>query len=132
MRAKLMVVPMVVLAMAAGLTGSATAADGSARVTPANTTVTIRAQGTDLSGRVSSSAPLRCARNRRVIVYKQIGTRGGGDDVQFASDNASRQGNVYMWSTGNTGTPGRFYAKVWPITGCRGDTSDTIRATNTT
>ncbi len=32
------------------------------------------------------------------------------------------------WSTGNTGTPGRFHAKVRHTDGCRGDTSPTIRA----
>src|SRR5688572_25825847 len=94
---------------------------------PANTTVTIRAQGTDLSGAVSSPAPLRCARNRVVHVYKQIGTRGGGNDIHFASDTTSLQGSTYRWSTGNTGTPGYFYSKVFPKTGCRGDTSLTIR-----
>jgi hypothetical protein len=124
MRAKLMVVPMVVLMMViAGL--SSTAAAGGPP--PASSTVTIRAQGTDLSGRVSSTAPVRCAQNRMVHVYKQIGPRGGGNDIHFASDTASLQGGQYKWSTGNTGTPGYFYAKVFPKPGCRGDTSDTIR-----
>ena len=123
MRAKLLVVPVVALAVViAGLASAASAGS-----TPANTTVTIRAQGTDLSGVVSSPAPLRCARNRTVHVYKQIGTRGGGNDIHFASDTASLQSGAYRWSTGNTGTPGYFYSKVFPKTGCRGDTSLTIR-----
>jgi hypothetical protein len=62
-----------------------------------------------------------------VIVFKQIGPRGGGNDINFASDTASLEGGVYRWSTGNTGTEGRFYAKVRPIDGCTGDTSRTIR-----
>ena len=123
MRAKLLVVPAVVLAVVmAGLASAASAGQ-----TPANTTVTIRAQGTDLSGAVSSPAPLRSAKNRMVHVYKQIGPRGGGNDIHFASDTASLQGSTYRWSTGNTGTPGYFYSKVFPKTGCRGDTSVTIR-----
>jgi len=126
MRSKILTVAVVVLAVTAGLSSAAAAMPG-----PANTTVTIRAQGTDLSGVVSSPAPLRCSQNRRVDVYKQIGTRGGGNDIRFANDTASLQGNAYKWSTGNTGTPGRFYAKVWPKTGCRGDTSVTIQVVNT-
>ena len=128
MRAKLMMVPVVVFAVAVGLSSTATASDGSAAPRVADTTVTIRAQGTDLSGQVRSPNPGRCANNRRVIVMKQIGTRGGGDDIRFASDTASLQGNTYRWATGNTGTRGRFYARVRPILGCRGDTSNTIRA----
>jgi hypothetical protein len=38
-------------------------------------------------------------------------------------------GNAAQWSTGNTGTPGRFYAKVRRTDLCQGDTSPTIRAT---
>lgn len=123
MRTKLMMVPVVVLAVViAGLSSTASAGGPP----PANTTVTIRAQGTDLSGVVSSPAPVRCAQNRKVHVYKQIGTRGGGNDVHIASDNASLQGSTYRWSTGNTGQAGRFYSKVFPKPGCRGDTSVTI------
>jgi hypothetical protein len=126
-RAKLMVVPVIVLMAAAGLASSAVAAERGTPP-PANTTVTIRAQGLDLSGQVISSAQNRCANNRNVVVFRQIGTRGGGNDVRFASDTASLQGNQYRWSTGNTGTAGRFYSKVFRKPGCRGDTSDTIRA----
>ncbi|CUR60334.1 exported hypothetical protein [metagenome] len=94
----------------------------------AKTTVTIRAEGTDLSGLVKSPRPKRCADGRTVIVRKQIGTRGGGDDIRFASDTAELDGTVAEWSTGNTGTPGRFYAVVRAKTGCQGDKSPTIRA----
>ncbi len=126
MRGKLLMVPALAIGVAAGLTTSvgAVAATGAA-----DTTVTIRADGTDLSGVVKSPRPRRCAANRKVVVFKQIGTRGGGNDVRFASDNASLSGGAYRWSTGNTGTEGRFYARVRRIDGCRGDTSPTIRAT---
>jgi hypothetical protein len=100
----------------------ATAAPAAA---PARSTVTIKAQGTDLSGTVSSPRQ-RCVTDRKVIVIKVVGTRGGGDDRKFASDLASADGS---WSTGTTGTAGRFYAKVKATARCKGDTSPTIRAT---
>ncbi len=53
-------------------------------------------------------------------MIKQKGARGGDDDKKFASDTASLQGDVYVWSTGTTGTPGRFYAKVKRIAGLQG------------
>lgn len=112
---------------AVGVVGGSAVA-GSQRVADAPTTVTIKAEGTDLSGTVSSPKAMRCADGRKVIVIKQKGTRGGGDDEKFASDTASLEGDVYAWSTGTTGTAGRFYARVKPIDGCRGDTSNTIRA----
>lgn len=91
---------------------------------PARSTVTIKAQGTDLSGRLSSPRQ-GCVTDRKVIVIKVKGRRGGGDDKRFASDNASADGS---WNTGNTGTAGRFYAKVKPTANCQGDTSPTVRA----
>jgi len=122
MRGKLVMVPAVVLGVSVGLTGGASAA------VDAKTTVTITAEGTDLSGVVKSPKPKKCASERKVIVFKQKGARGGGDDMRFASDTASLQGGVYAWSTGNTGTEGRFYARVRRIDGCKGHTSKTIRA----
>ncbi len=94
-------------------------------IAPAPTTVTIRADGTDLFGKVSSTRAA-CKADRKVIVMKQIGTRGGGNDVRFADDTSDSDGD---WNTGNTGTEGKFYAKVRKTTFCRGDTSPTIRAT---
>jgi hypothetical protein len=125
MRTRLVIVPTLVLGVAGGL-GAVGAAVGATGDAP--TTVTIKAQGVDLSGTVVSPKPRRCAADRKVIVFKQIGTRGGGDDQRFATDNASLNGSVYEWSTGNTGVAGRFYAKVRHITGCQGDTSPTVRA----
>jgi hypothetical protein len=97
-------------------------------VAPATSTVTIQADGTDLSGTVMSPRTA-CKDGRKVIVIKQIGTRGGGDDIRFASDTAELQDGIGVWSTGNTGTPGRFYAKVKKTDLCKRDTSPTIRAT---
>ena len=128
MRGKLLMVSALGIGVAAGLTTGAGTAGAAG---DAATTVTIKAEGTDLSGVVTSTRPKRCAANRTVIVIKQRGARGGGDDVRFASDIASLEGGVYRWSTGNTGTEGRFYARVRHIPGCRAATSPTIRATRT-
>jgi len=111
------------LASAAGL-ALGTSATATAAPTVAST-VTIQAQGTDLFGNVSSTNPT-CEANRKVIVFKQIGTRGGGDDIRFASDTTDDDGD---WNTGNTGTEGKFYAKVKRTDLCKADFSPTIRAT---
>ena len=95
---------------------------------PAKVTVTIKAEGVDLSGEVRSPKPNKCAADRKVIVFKQKGARGGGNDERFATDTTGEQNGKWTWSTGNTGTEGRFYAKVKAKTGCKGDTSPTIRA----
>jgi hypothetical protein len=111
------------LASAAGL-AIGTAATASANPTVAST-VTIQAEGTDLFGNVSSTNAI-CENNRKVIVFKQVGTRGGGDDIRFASDTTDSDGD---WNTGNTGTEGKFYAKVKKTDLCKSDLSPTIRAT---
>lgn len=125
MKGKLLVIPALAIGLAAGL---ATGVGPAAAAGRAATTVTIRAEGTDLSGVVSSPKPSQCAANRKVLVYKQKGARGGGDDVQFASDTASLSGAAYRWSTGNTGTEGVFYAKVRRTARCKADSSPSIRA----
>lgn len=123
MRGKHLAVPAIALCIVGvGFTGGAEAA------AKARTTVTIKAENTDLSGTVSSPKPNKCAAGRTVILMKQKGTRGGGNDVRIASDTASKQGGVYRWSTGNTGMEGRFYAKVRATSKCKGDTSRTVRA----
>ena len=97
---------------------------------PANVTVTIKAEGVDLSGQVKSTRR-KCKADRTVVVYRQRGARGGGDDERFASDTTGLQNGKWTWSTGNTGTEGKFYAKVGKKPGCRKDFSKTIRATRT-
>ncbi|WP_146207397.1 hypothetical protein [Nocardioides silvaticus] len=98
---------------------------GAEAAAPAASTVTIEADGTDLFGEVDSPRD-RCEKNREVVVYKQIGSRGGGNDRRFASDTTDDDGD---WNTGNTGTEGRFYAKVKKTDRCKADVSPTIRAT---
>jgi hypothetical protein len=126
MRTRLLVAPVTVTAVVAGTVLMSGAAAGAAR---APSTVTIDAEGTDLFGTVSSPKPAKCAAGRKVIVFKQVGSRGGGDDEKFASDSAEKQGDSYVWSTGNTGTQGRFYAKVRRTAHCKADSSPTIKVT---
>lgn len=92
--------------------------------------VTIVANGTDLSGEVKARR-LSCKADRTVVVYQQVGARGGGDDLRFAQDTTGQQGSRWTWSTGNTGTPGKFYAKVGSKAGCPAAVSPTIRAVAT-
>jgi hypothetical protein len=107
--------------------GAVVALTGSAYAAPqAPVTVTITAEGTDMSGTVKSADPA-CAAERTVVVFKQKGSRGGGDDVRFASDTTDLQGMKYVWSTGNTGTEGRFYAKLKATAECKAAASRTIR-----
>jgi hypothetical protein len=112
-------------AVALGLVapGAATAGGGKAE-----STVTIRAEGADLSGYVKSPRPRKCAQDRKVVVFKQVGTeQDPRNDDRIASDIASLNGDKAEWSTGNTGVYGRLYARVGPTPDCKSDTSDTIR-----
>lgn len=95
-----------------------------ARLAPIRTVATIRAEGVELSGRVRSSSP-SCVAAREVVVFKQVGGRGGGDDRRRYSDVAERDGR---WSTGNTDESGRFYAKVGAAPACGRDVSPTVRS----
>lgn len=117
MRTKLLAATVLVVGALLGFSGIATAAGA------AETTVTIKAEGRDLFGYVSSPKPLRCADNREVKVFKV--TRSGNQLI--GTDNASKNGNRYMWSLGNTGMKGKFFAKAPRISGCEGDKSPTIR-----
>ncbi len=86
-------------------------------------TVTITAEGTDMSGVVKSPRGALCAADRTVKVFKLV----HGEPHLFASDTTDLQGSQYAWSTGNTGTAGRFFAKVAATPDCKGDVSPTIR-----
>ena len=133
MRGTFLIVPSLALGVAAGLGTGAAAAGAPAAGAPgdARTTVTITAEGTDLSG-VVDQLPAQEVRGRPGGRRGQAErARGGGDDVRFATDTASLEGGVYRWSTGNTGTEGRFYARVRHVPGCKAGTSPTIRATRT-
>ena len=95
-----------------------------------DTTVTIKVQGTDFWGYVDSTRPLRCAKDRKVILYKQVGTsQDPSVDKKIASDTTSLSNGRYRWETGNTGIRGRFYARAPGTTECKADSSPTVHTT---
>jgi hypothetical protein len=95
----------------------------------AETKVTIRTENGDFWGFVSSPKPKLCAKDRKVVVFRQKGTEQNPRvDEKIASDTASLVGDRAEWNTGNTGVFGRFYARVGKTEGCKGDTSKTIRS----
>lgn len=97
--------------------------------TLADSTVTIKAQNGDFSGTISSPRPLRCAQDRKVVVFKQAGAnQDPSQDHRVASDTASLSGDRYEWSTGNTGVYGKVYARVARTQHCKADTSRTVRS----
>jgi len=115
----------VVVALAAVMTFGGFANAG----TLADSTVTIKAQSGDFSGTISSSRPMRCAQDRKVVVFKQAGAnQDPSQDDRVASDTASLSGDRYEWSTGNTGVYGKVYARVGRTEHCRADTSRTVRS----
>jgi len=120
----------VALVVGAGavLAGVAAVDSAEAAKPRAKVTVTISQVNTEMSGKVRSPKPKKCAKDRTVWVWEQVGTRGGGDDVKMFQDTTDLQGDSYVWSTGNTGVEGFFYAKVGAKPGCKGDSSPTIEA----
>ncbi|TYL45188.1 hypothetical protein FXB39_19570 [Nocardioides sp. BGMRC 2183] len=87
---------------------------------PAKSTVTIKATGVELSGKVKSKRRV-CVVNRTVLVYKVL---NDGNHL-FSSDVTDEQGR---WNTGNTGQEGTFFAKVKKTTKCKADKSPRVRA----
>jgi hypothetical protein len=106
----------------AALTGVAATASAEA-ATKARVTVTIQAQGVELSG-VVKSKKASCAANRKVKVFIMV----DGEPHLFASDTTDEGPAPYDWNTGNTGQEGTFFAKVSAKPGCRADVSPTITA----
>lgn len=96
---------------------------GAAPPRKASVTVTIQSEGTDIFGEVRSSKPRRCAANRTVKLFKMV----NGEPHLWTNDTTELQGGRWVWSAGNTGTEGRFFAKVGAKPGCRADASPTIR-----
>lgn len=119
----------VLIALAALTAVAMVATAGNAdAATKARTTLTIQAEGVDLSGKVKSSK-LSCLGNRMVKVYKQKGTQQSpSTDTVIASDISERVGDHGEWSVGNTGMEGKFYARTRGTLECTGATSTTIVA----
>jgi hypothetical protein len=120
--------PKILLVLVALVAIAGTTVPSNAGGTRARTTVTIRVEGTDFSGLVKSPRPRRCADGRTVrLLEQQGGQQQPGSDDLVASDTASRNGDRYEWSTGNTGgMDGRFYAHVRRTDRCKSDTSRTL------
>ncbi|MET0525960.1 MAG: hypothetical protein ABWZ91_14240 [Nocardioides sp.] len=112
------------LATAAAVLVSAPSSQAAAR---ADNVVTIKAEGTDLSGTVKSKRRA-CKNERKVFLVKQKGAKGGSDDKVIASDTTELDDGVGVWSTGNTGIEGRFYAKIKRTPLCKAAVSRTVRA----
>jgi hypothetical protein len=107
---------------AAFLTGMSSAG------TRADTTVTIRREGTEPFGTVRSPRPRLCADDRRVVVYKQLGPdQDPQNDRRVGSDRTELQGEVGHWNIGQPGVYGRMYARAPGTPDCRADSSRTIR-----
>lgn len=118
---------LIALAALTAVAMAATAGNADA-ATKARTTLTIQAEGVDLSGKVKSSK-LSCLGNRMVKVYKQKGTQQSpSTDTVIASDVSERVGDHGEWSVGNTGMEGKFYARTRGTLECTGATSTTIVA----
>lgn len=114
------------VALTAGLAAAGTASAGATR---ADSTVTIRTENGDFSGQVKSGRPAKCADERKVVVFKQVGDRQNPKrDERVASDTSSLNGDRYEWNTGNTGLQGKFYARIVRTADCQPDTSETVRA----
>ena len=98
--------------------------------TPARTILTIMAQGTDLSGKVKSMRK-SCLGGRNIKLYRQRGAeqKPSTDDL-IATDTSERQGNIGVWSTGNTGMTGKFYVRTAKKPGCKAGASKTIRVSH--
>jgi hypothetical protein len=97
------------------------------RTPRAPTTLTIKANGLDLSGKVKSPR-LRCLGGRTISLFKQVGRKQNPRvDTRIATDTSERQGDIGVWSTGNTGIAGKLYVRTGRTPACRADISPTIR-----
>lgn len=94
----------------------------------AETKVNIKGDNGDYYGYVKSSDAANCAVERKVKVFKQLGSvQDPKHDLKIGTDSAEPNGDKYMWSIGNSGYKhGHFYAKVGKTSLCKGDSSKTI------
>jgi len=96
----------------------------------AQTQVTITPENDGFYGLVSSSHVKQCAKDRKVIILKQLGSsQSPGTDKRVLTTTADDpQGNgAYMWDTGNSGhMKGKFYAHVNRTTSCKAGNSPSV------
>jgi ABC-type sugar transport system substrate-binding protein len=115
-----------VLALGAGAAVPAIAAASGA----ASTQVTSTPENDGFTGLVKSPQLKQCAKNRKVIVLKQLGsTQNPRSDQRVLTTTADdRQGDAYMWDTGNSGhMNGKFYAHVNRTASCQAASSPSAR-----
>jgi hypothetical protein len=92
-------------------------------------TVSITGDNGDYYGYVHSSDPAHCENDRKVKVFKQLGSvQDPKVDQKIGTDIAQPNGPDAMWSIGNSGyKSGSFYAKAAKVPGyCKAATSPTI------
>ena len=109
---------------AVAVTAFAGAADASSQ-----STVSILGTNGDYYGYVHSSDASHCENNRKVVVYKQLGSaQSPKTDQKIGTDTAEPNGPDAMWSIGNSGfKTGKFYAKAAKVPSfCKATTSKTI------
>jgi hypothetical protein len=95
---------------------------GLAMASTARTTVTIKGPDGDFHGKIKSEDPA-CLGDRLVRLYMSDSADGPFERTGN-SDTSEQQGNVGVWSMGNTGLrDGFFYAKAQATAGCRGGKS---------
>ena len=91
--------------------------------------VSITGDNGDYYGYVHSKDSRHCENDRKVTVFKQLGsTQDPNTDLKIGSDIAEPNGRDAMWSIGNSGyKSGKFYAKAAKVPGyCKTVTSPTI------
>jgi hypothetical protein len=114
--------------VASGLAMLATTGVAEAKA-PAKTKLTIQTQNGDFAGTVKSRKLHRCADQREITVYRQLGAqKNPATDEEVASDTAELHGRRADWETGNTGLRDgkRYYAYAAHIPGCRAAFSRTV------
>jgi len=102
---------------------------GAADASTAKSTVSIMGTNGDYYGYVHSSDAGNCENNRKVTVFKQLGSvQDPKSDQKIGTDIAQPNGPDAMWSIGNSGyKTGKFYAKAAKVSGfCKAATSATI------
>ena len=124
MNAKSFAVPAMILGLAAGTTGAATAVQSAVPAeSKSKSTVTIQARGTHLSGKIMSPRKAKCASGRAITIVMQMGARG--NDMAMGRVAANRQGS---WSA-TPGMAGKYYAVAKATRACKRDASVTVRTT---
>jgi hypothetical protein len=116
------IAPLLVAAVAASsllFTGLASAG------TSARTTLTIRGPNGDFQGRIKSPDP-DCVGERVVRLFMSESADGPFERTGN-SDTSEQQGDVGVWSMGNTGLrDGFFFVRTGRVPGCRADRSKVL------